>query len=129
MSKVYIVVSGEYSDRSIDGVFSTEEKAKEFIEKAGGDADFEEWDVDWHETRIERPAWHAFANFEKDEVMQHFKGTTQAWGTPNERLQIRESGTQGVAVWSFVSPEHAAKAAAELLQKRRAMKSIEKDRR
>ena len=32
MSKVYIVTSGEYSDYGIDRVFSTEEKAKEWVD-------------------------------------------------------------------------------------------------
>ena len=32
MRKVYIVTSGEYSDYGIDSVFSTEEKAKEWID-------------------------------------------------------------------------------------------------
>lgn len=31
MSKAYLLTSGEYSDYSVDGVFSSEEKAREFI--------------------------------------------------------------------------------------------------
>ena len=31
MSRVFIVTSGEYSDYGIDRVFSTEEKAKEWV--------------------------------------------------------------------------------------------------
>ena len=37
MAKIYIVTSGEYSDYAIDAVFSTEEKAHEYIQQHGSD--------------------------------------------------------------------------------------------
>lgn len=47
MSKIYIVTEGEYSDYSINNVFSTEEKAKEFIAERGGGIEEFELDPDW----------------------------------------------------------------------------------
>ena len=44
--KVYIVTSGEYSDYHIDRVFSTEAKAREFVEHMGNQYDIEEYDLD-----------------------------------------------------------------------------------
>ena len=50
MSKVFIVTSGEYSDYGIDRVFSTEEKAKEWIEVItsmyGGNYNIEQYELD-----------------------------------------------------------------------------------
>ena len=50
MRKVYIVTSGEYSDYGIDRVFSTEEKAKEWVEVItsmyGGNYNIEQYELD-----------------------------------------------------------------------------------
>lgn len=50
MSKVYIVTSGEYSDYGIDRVFSTEEKAKEWVDVItsmyGGNYNIEQYKLD-----------------------------------------------------------------------------------
>lgn len=50
MSKVYIVTSGEYSGYGINRVFSTEEKAKEWIEVItsmyGGNYNIEQYELD-----------------------------------------------------------------------------------
>ena len=50
MSRVFIVTSGEYSDYGIDRVFSTEEKAKEWIKITtsmyGGNYNIEQYELD-----------------------------------------------------------------------------------
>ena len=50
MSKVFIVTSGEYSDYGIDRVFSTEEKAKEWVDVItsmyGGNYNIEQYELD-----------------------------------------------------------------------------------
>lgn len=48
MEKVYIVTSGEYSDYTIEAVFSTREKAEEFVSvlKLNYPAEIVEWNVD-----------------------------------------------------------------------------------
>lgn len=43
---VYIVTSGDYSDYSIDAVFSTKEKAEEYLDTEGSDARIEEYELD-----------------------------------------------------------------------------------
>lgn len=47
--KIYIVESGEYSDRCIEGVFSTKEKAEEYIKYHNswyGEYTIDEWGID-----------------------------------------------------------------------------------
>lgn len=44
--KIYIVTEGEYSDYSIDRVFSTREKAEEYVDSVGYDTQIEEYDID-----------------------------------------------------------------------------------
>lgn len=44
--KVYIVTSGDYDDYQIDEVFSTKEKAEEYIECFGDDCRIEEYNLD-----------------------------------------------------------------------------------
>lgn len=50
MDKVFIVTSGEYSDYGIDRVFSTEEKAKEWVDVItsmyGGNYNIEQYELD-----------------------------------------------------------------------------------
>ena len=46
MEKVYLVTSGDYLDYSIDCVFSTEEKANEYVDANGTKYRVEEYDVD-----------------------------------------------------------------------------------
>ena len=46
MKKVYIVKDGDYSDYRIVAVFSTEEKAKEYIQTTGEGDDYVEVEVD-----------------------------------------------------------------------------------
>ena len=50
MSRVYIVTSGEYSDYGIDRVFSTEEKAKEWVDVItsmyNGNYNIEQYELD-----------------------------------------------------------------------------------
>ena len=44
--KIYIVTSGEYSDYSIDAVFTTKEKAVEYVEQHGTDYNIEKYNLD-----------------------------------------------------------------------------------
>jgi len=51
MAKVYLVTSGTYSDYGVNAVFSTEEKAKEWIGHAINQYYIEEFDLDNFEDR------------------------------------------------------------------------------
>lgn len=44
--KIYVVTSGEYSDYGIDAVFTTKEKAVEYVEQHGTDYNIEEYSLD-----------------------------------------------------------------------------------
>lgn len=44
--KIYIVTSGEYSDYSINAMFTTKEKAVEYVEQHGTDYNIEEYNLD-----------------------------------------------------------------------------------
>ena len=44
--KIYIVTSGDYSDYGINAVFSTKEKAEEFMDTVGSDSRIEEYSLD-----------------------------------------------------------------------------------
>lgn len=44
--KIYIVTSGEYSDYGIDAVFTTKEKAADYVEQHGTDYNIEEYNLD-----------------------------------------------------------------------------------
>lgn len=65
--KIYIVTSGEYSDYSIDAVFSTKEKAKEYIQQYGTDYAIEEYDLD-QEVKKETKIWKIM--FDKNGVAE-----------------------------------------------------------
>ena len=71
MRKVYIVTSGEYSDYGIDRVFSTEEKAKEWVDVItsmyGGNYDIEQYELD--APIPERKEYMFFEAYIKDNVI------------------------------------------------------------
>jgi hypothetical protein len=57
MDIVYVVTDGSYSDYSIRGVFSTEQKAQKFIDHLGNNLDsptIEEWNLDDFDSDDER---------------------------------------------------------------------------
>lgn len=58
MKTIYVITHGDYSDYSIMGVFSTKEKAEEFVQDYNasprlynGEATIEEYYLDWVETQ------------------------------------------------------------------------------
>jgi len=55
-NKIYIVTSGNYSDYTIERVFSTKEKANEFVQQHGTDYRIEEYVVD-EEIKKENKLW------------------------------------------------------------------------
>ena len=71
MGKVFIVTSGEYSDYGIDRVFSTEEKAKEWVDVItsmyGGNYDIEQYELD--APIPERKEYMFFEAYIKDNVI------------------------------------------------------------
>jgi hypothetical protein len=64
--KVYIVTHGDYSDYRIDGVFSTKERANEFIRTRVRYGDIEEWDVDAFDELIRSGLYRYIVWFDED---------------------------------------------------------------
>lgn len=65
--KIFIVTSGEYSDYHIDAVFSTKEKAEEYIQQNGNGCDFEEYELD-QEVEKKTQLWLITFNKEGEEM-------------------------------------------------------------
>lgn len=63
MEKVYIVTSGEYSDYHINAVFSTREKAEEYVDAQGSDYRVEEYPVDDAEVKKNESIWLVSVNW------------------------------------------------------------------
>lgn len=70
MKKVYIVTDGDYSDYHIVAVFSTEEKAKEYIQTTGEGDDYIEVEVDIPYERKDR-VWRIDMMVSDHEVTYH----------------------------------------------------------
>lgn len=69
MAKIYIVTSGDYSDYTIDAVFSTKEKAEEYIQQHGMDYRVEDYDID-EEVKKETKIWSIKMRFDNFEVSE-----------------------------------------------------------
>lgn len=93
MSKVFIVTSGEYSEYGIDRVFSTEEKAKEFIRVTmdlyGGTFNIEPYELD-----APMPTYKEYLFFEayiEDDVVTKSNFEFYFTDSPNEIRFFRQS--------------------------------------
>lgn len=75
MNKVYIVTSGEYSDYHIDAVFSTELRAKEYIQQHGSDHTIEALTVD-EEIKKENKLWEVDMTYDGFAIVS----CTLPWG-------------------------------------------------
>ena len=69
--KIYIVTSGEYSDYTIERVFSTKEKANEFVQQHGTDYRIEEYVIDEEEkVKKEEKIWDVEIDIDDNSVIQ-----------------------------------------------------------
>lgn len=66
MTTVYLVFAGEYSDRDLYGVFSTEEKARAFLAKMLASGSWVEPQIGWVtvDAEDERPWWRCYSIIE-----------------------------------------------------------------
>lgn len=67
--KIYIVTEGEYSDYHICAVFSTREKAEEYVQSKGTDYKIEEHDLD-EEIKREVKLWRVIFFLDNGEVIE-----------------------------------------------------------
>lgn len=119
--KIYIVTSGTYSDYGIEAVFTTEEKAKEYVDKYG-DYDnrrIEVWDTDTTNTNKETAIYTVWITPECTSALNR--------GQPEKRNTIRAykcSTGRGIGYEITVESdgtERAKKIAAERLAQVKAM--------
>ena len=93
MRKVFIVTSGEYSDYSIDRVFSTEEKAKKWIDVItsmyGGNYNIEQYVLD--APTPERKEYLFFEAYIEDDVVVKSNFEFYFTDEPNEIKFFRQS--------------------------------------
>ncbi len=121
MPTVYLVTSGEYSDYSVDGAFSTEGLAKEFAAKAEG-AQIEPWELDERCQDENCSYWSAELDLATDLLLTRNSGTELA--DPKTRVATVEHADyvckahpEGyVYSHSYVSQEHANKLCVEKKQ-------------
>lgn len=124
MSKVYVVSSGEYSDYQIRGIFSTFEKACEFVETGkrdsthdGGNAwKYEHVEIEEH--GLDEPIENVHAVYSahislKDGALVREHARNE-WGTPESNSWVYGDEAGGK---SCKSSAHALKLAAEARQK------------
>jgi hypothetical protein len=113
---VYVVTQGEYSDYHIKGVFSTEEKAKEFMaNKKKGDT-IDSWILDEREDYCDRQAWLCVLR-ESGDV--HWQGMDTEFASPSTRGYVEKEEYDGQQIFratSYESAQHALKLATECRQ-------------
>ena len=69
--KIYIVTSGEYSDYTIERVFSTKEKANEYVQQHGSDYKVEVYVIDEEEkVKKEEKIWKVEINIDNNSVIE-----------------------------------------------------------
>ena len=68
IQNVYIVTSGDYDESKIDAVFSTENKAKEYIQQNGTGYRIEEYIIDKEDTIAENRLWEVAINLSNNEI-------------------------------------------------------------
>lgn len=67
--KIYIVTEGEYSDYHICAVFSTREKAEEYVQCHGTDYNIEEYDLDEDVERFVK-LWRVAVAIKNNEIIE-----------------------------------------------------------
>lgn len=116
MSRVFVVTSGEYSDYSIEGVFSTVSLANEFISMIEGNGRnylrIENFDLDKPLTQLKRGLHSYVVLMDKDGTVQRvYKATVPSARTPFYTLRPLIGDEKYILdcyVWAR-SDEHAVK--------------------
>lgn len=124
--KVYMVTSGEYSDYGVCGVFSSMEKAQEYMGRPEQFNDVKELEVDSVPPRVWKQMWTVDLDYKGD--LTHYydnrqesrwqefeedpgRGSSRAWGPSYDNRGPTFFAT------SYVSWDHALKLAIECRQK------------
>ena len=117
MKTIYVVTSGSYSDYSINGLFSTLEKAQAFMDKNKSElccdqGDIEEWNLDELVKYTSKTVWFCKLGTKSGTILRERRH--------EKSCPPRYTSSRGdkIYVWSesSVSPEHAHKLAVEKRQ-------------
>lgn len=120
MKTVFVVTSGSYSDYQLRGIFSTEEKANEFIDRARASEDcyfrsnlneIEERDIDSALEERQYQRWIVYINLRTGALVRG--GDDSMWGSPRSLQFVDDVEACGI---SHKSAGHALKLAAEARQ-------------
>lgn len=115
MSKIiYVVTSGDYSDYSIDGIFSTKLIAEIFIGN-NGRGEIEEWELDGRKKDKNRTVWSCQITILEGSIITE---TTHKECCMEGYIYISPAcGSYNIWIKSSISRKHCRKLAAETRQK------------
>lgn len=106
--KIYIVTSGRYSDYHICAVFSTKEKAEEYVQYHGTEHRIEEYGID-EEIKRDVKLWYVIFGIKDGEVIEAFPTEYMA----EERCDtciVEESWHGELIIYFYVTSETYNKA-------------------
>lgn len=100
MDKVFIVTSGTYSDYDIKAVFSTREKAEEYINAKGTDYawEVEEWDVDEESTECHDAIYNVSINMKSGSVTVNERSWDYEFDVERKDCFLYE-GSHSIRMW------------------------------
>ena len=121
MDKIYLVSEGEYSDYSIVGAFSTEEKAQALVDvinaRPYSTARIEIYHLDSVQLKPGHQVYHIWMNSEGNTPWEVFIGYVENGTEARTEFRFSRQAPQGtyLVVTRYVeTPEHAVKIANEL---------------
>lgn len=127
MEKVYIVTSGEYSDYTIEAVFSTREKAEEYVDACGSDYRIEEYPVDDTPVEKKESIWLVFIDWKTGEVMSAHPGNYDSYYKDKvDTVQYQDTGFYKYLNFVFESDsmERVKKVASERFMQVKALHAV-----
>ena len=126
MEKIYIVTSGEYSDYQINAVFSTGEKAKEYVDAHGSDYHVEEYPVD-AEVKKNESIWLVSIDWKTGEALSANPVNYDSYYTDKvDNVQYKDTGFDKYLdiFLESDSMERAKKVASERFMQVKALQSV-----
>ena len=126
-NKVYIVTSGEYSDYAIEAVFSTIEKAKEYVDAHGSDYRVEEYPVDDTPVEKKESIWLVSIDWKTGEALSANPVNYDSYYTDKvDTVQYQDSGFNKYLnfVLESDSMERVKKVASERFMQVMALQSV-----
>ena len=126
MEQVYIVTSGEYSDYTIEAVFSTRKKAEEYVDAHGSDYRVEEYPVDDAEVKKNESIWLVSVNWKTGEVISaNPEDFDEYYADKEGTVQYKKSWDEYLdIVLMSDSMERAKKVAAERFMQVKALHAV-----